>query len=323
MKRLLTILLVLVVCLVVVALAGVGYLYARYPDVPGAADVTIERTPERLARGKYLVEHVTMCVDCHSIRDMTKYAGPVKPGTEGGGGEFFGDPAAGLSLYSRNITPAAIGSWTDGELIRAFTAGVNPSGEALFPIMPYPRYASLDGADVAAIVAYIRTLKPVTREIPERELPFPLPLVVRTMPAAAHPQTRPSPENRWSYGKYLVNAAACGDCHTPMDDQGQAIAGREFSGGMAFPLPGGGVVRAANITPDAQSGIGTWTEDDFVQKFKAFGNATPRDLNAAEQRQNTVMPWLAYAGLTEDDLRAMYNYLRYLPPVQNRVQRFN
>ena len=72
----------------------------------------------------------------------------------------------------------------------------------------------------------------------------------------------------------LVNAAVCGECHSPRDDQGQAIAGREFSGGEEFPLPGGGIVRTANITPEANTGIGSWTEEEFVQKFKAF--AEPR-----------------------------------------------
>jgi mono/diheme cytochrome c family protein len=189
--------------------------------------------------------------------------------------------------------------------------------------MPYPRYSALDRADVEAIVAYIRTLKPVTSHVPERELPFPLPLIVRTMPAAAQPQPRPAPGNTWSYGRYLVNAAACGDCHSPMDDQGQTIAGREFSGGMEFPLPGGGVVRSANISPDLETGIGRWTEEEFVNKFKGFENWTPVQLTAAEQRENTVMPWLAYAGMSEQDLRAVYNYLRYLTPVRNRVTKFN
>lgn len=321
MTRLLKLLLTLIIIVAAAGLAGVGYLFAKYPSVPAAETVTIERTPERLARGEYLVRHVVVCLECHSERDMAKYSGPVKPGTEGMGGEFMGD--ATLKVYAKNITPAAIGNWTDGEVIRAFTEGVTPKGEALFPMMPYPHFASLDRADVEAIVAYIRTLKPITNAVPARTLPFPLPLVVRTMPAAAHPQTRPDPKDRWRYGKYLVNAAVCSDCHSPQDSQGQLIPGREFSGGMEFPLPGGGVVRAANITPEANTGIGSWTEEQFVQKFKGFAAAAPRDLTRAEQRENSMMPWTAYAGMTEDDLKAIYNYLRYVKPVRNTVTKFN
>jgi hypothetical protein len=143
------------------------------------------------------------------------------------------------------------------------------------------------------------------------------------MPAAARPQPRPAAGHRWAYGKYLVNAAVCGECHSPRDDQGQAIAGREFSGGEEFPLPGGGIVRTANITPEANTGIGSWTEEEFVQKFKAFAGTTSRPLTAAEQRENTVMPWLAYSGMTDDDLRAIYNSLRFVKPVRNTVRKFN
>ena len=82
---------------------------------------------------------------------MTKYGGPVKAETLGAGGEFFGDEAEGFAVYSRNITPAAIGNWTDGELIRAFTSGVSKDGTPLFPIMPYPRYARLSREDVESI----------------------------------------------------------------------------------------------------------------------------------------------------------------------------
>jgi len=322
MKRLAKALLIVILLLATAGLAGAGYLFARYPDVPAAASVTVERTPERVARGEYLVRHVTMCVDCHSTRDMTYFAGPVKAGTEGEGGELFSDES-GLKVYSRNITPSAIGTWSDGELIRAITTGVTPDGEALFPIMPYTHYASLDAADVEAIVAYIRTLKPLVSHVPERELPFPLPLVVRTMPAPARPVTRPPETERWAYGKYLVNAAVCSECHSPLDAQGQVIPGREFSGGQEFPLPGGGVVRAANITPDLETGIGRWKQEEFVQKFKGFAGTVPRHLSPAEQRENTMMPWLSYAGMSEDDLRAIYNYLRFLPPVRNRVTTHN
>lgn len=175
---------------------GVGYLYAKYPEVPPAANVTVVSTPEKVARGEYLSNHVTGCVICHAEPDFTKYGRPLKPGTLGGGGEFFGDESAGFIMYSKNITPAAIGSWTDGELIRAFTAGVSRDGTPLFPIMPYPKYARLSPDDVAAIVSYLRTLKPVEKTLPERKLPFPLPFIVRTMPASATLRPMPSRTDR-------------------------------------------------------------------------------------------------------------------------------
>jgi hypothetical protein len=152
---------------------------------------------------------------------------------------------------------------------------------------------------------------------------MPLPLVVRTIPKA--PEFRPIPpmSDRVAYGEYMTNAAGCGECHTPMDGQGTPLPGMNFAGGFEFPLPGGGVVRAANITPEADTGIGTWTEQQFIDKFKAFEGVPARPLSAQEQRENTVMPWLGYAGMTREDLGAIFTYLRTLKPVLNRVKKHN
>jgi mono/diheme cytochrome c family protein len=324
MKKLLKVLVGLVAVLVLIVGAGVAYLFARYPDVPPPEEVKVAATPERLARGEYLARHVSQCVDCHAVRDFTKYAGPLVEGTEGRGGENFGNPTSAVKvLYSRNITPAAIGHWSDGEVIRAITSGVNRDGEALFPIMPYPRYARMAREDIEAIVAYVRTLRPQDYTPPPRELAMPLPLVVRTIPAA--PQYRPIPpsSDRVAYGEYITNAAACADCHTPMDAQGTPLPGMDFAGGFEFPLPGGGLVRSANITPDADTGIGTWSEQQFVMRFKAFEHAPTRSLSREEQRENTMMPWFGYAGMTSEDLSAVYAYLRSIKPVVHRVRKYN
>jgi hypothetical protein len=189
--------------------------------------------------------------------------------------------------------------------------------------MPYPRYAQLSREDVESIVAYVRTLKPVEYTPPARDMAMPLPLVVRTIPKAATFRPSPPKSDRLAYGEYLTNAASCAECHTPMDAQGTPLPGKEFAGGFEFPLPGGGVVRSANITPDADSGIGTWTEQQFIDKFKAFDGAPVRSLTAAEQRENTVMPWIGYSGMTTEDLGAMYAYLRTLKPIVNRVRKYN
>lgn len=317
-------LLILVVIVVLVAAAGVSYLFAKYPDVPPPENVTVVSTPDKVARGEYLAKHVTQCVDCHAVRDFTKYAGPVVDGTLGRGGENFGIPGSAVrTLYSRNITPAAIGDWTDGELIRAMTAGVNADGEPLFPIMPYPRYARMSRDDIEAIVAYVRTLPPAEYTAPPRDLAMPLPLVVRTIPKAAELRPIPPKSDRVAYGEYLTNAASCAECHTPMDGQGTPLPGMDFAGGFEFPLPGGGIVRSANITPDADTGIGTWSEQQFIDKFKAFEGAPVRALSAAEQRENTTMPWIGYAGMTTEDLGAIYAYLRTLKPIVHRVQKHN
>ena len=323
MARLLKWLFALVALVVVAAGLFVGYFFVRYPDVPAAETVTVPRTPERLARGEYLVEHVVGCVACHAERDFSKFSGPVVDGTKGKGGQRFGFGLEPFVLYSKNITPAGVGDWTDGEVIRAMTAGVSRDGTPLFPLMPYPRYAQLSRDDVEAIVAYVRTLPSVPSPAPPaRHLNFPLPLVVRTIPAAPSHPPRPPATDRIAYGRYMVNAAVCADCHTPIDGQGAPLPGKEFAGGTPFRPGGVGLVRSANLTPDAGTGLGTWTEAQFVDKFRAFRGVPARTLVGDERLQNSEMPWTSYAGMTDDDLRAIYAYLRSLPPVVNRVEKF-
>jgi mono/diheme cytochrome c family protein len=161
-----------------------------------------------------------------------------------------------------------------------------------------------------------------TPDVPARQLNFPLPLVVRTIPAAPSYRAVPPASDRVAYGEYLVNAAVCSDCHTPMDDEGAPLPGMDFAGGTPFRPNGVGLVRSANITPDAGTGIGTWTEQQFVDKFRAFRGAPARVLEGAERLQNTEMPWTDYARMRDDDLAAIYAYLRSVKPIVNRVEKF-
>ena len=141
------------------------------------------------------------------------------------------------SLVSRNITPSALASWSDGEIVRAFTEGVSRDGTPLFPLMPYSMYGRhMAQEDAQAVVAYLRTIPPRTQQIAERHLQFPLPLVVRTMPAkATAPATHPDPSDRIAYGGYLVEIAACAECHTPIDSDHAPIPGMRLAGGAGVP----------------------------------------------------------------------------------------
>lgn len=326
MRILLKALAVLVVLLLVVAGGGLAYLFAFYPNVPPAGAVTLPTSPEALERGKYLAEHVAVCVGCHSERDFSRYAGPVKPGTHGKGGERFDKITAGGlpgTIFAPNITPAGIGAYSDGEFLRAVTTGVARDGRAMFPLMPYPNYGRVAEDDMLAILAYIRTLAPITHTPPARSLDVPINVIVRTIPRPAAFTARPAVTDRVKYGQYMVTFSGCAECHTPMDAQGQRLPGMEFAGGMEFGHPDLGYrVRSANITPDGDSGIGQWTEEQFINKFKGFEQPDDRVLSDAEQRQNTAMPWRQYAGMTREDLGAIYAYLRTVKPVTSRIDRY-
>ena len=320
MKTLVKIVAALVVLVLIVAAGGYGYLMFAFPKVAPPTTVKFDASPERLARGEYLAEHVVGCATCHTERDWTKFSGPIKRELLGAGNEPFNLGPAGL-LYSKNITPAGIGAWTDGEVLRAATQGVSRDGSALFPLMPYPHFGAMSEEDVHAVLAYVRSWKAIEGVAPARRLSFPLNLIVRTLPGPNTHQPRPSPDDTLAYGKYMTRSAMCSDCHTPIDDRGTPLPGRDFAGGMEF-IETGYTVRSANITPDADTGIGSWTEQQFIDKFKAFETPSTAMLTETERRQNTVMPLTAYAGMTRVDLAAIYAYLRTQKPVTNRVNRF-
>ncbi len=307
-----------IAAVLVVAAGGVSYLMLAYPAVGAAPDVTAPSTPEAIARGQYLADHVSMCTDCHTPRDWSRFAGPIRADQYGAGGEIF-DESMGLpgTIVSRNITPAALGTWTDGEILRAFTEGVSKDGTALFPLMPYHAYGRMDRDDALAIVAYLRTIPPIPSQLPERSLNFPLPLVVRTMPTPAQFAPRPDPANRLAYGEYMVKISGCAECHTPVDESMAPILTRALSGGQAFELPGGAIARSSNLTPH-ETGIGTWTGDQFIERFTRFTDATAHT-PVQEGDVNTIMPWGNYAGMTREDLSAIYAYLRTIPAIGNRV----
>lgn len=322
MKKVLKVTLI-IVGVIVIALAGVIiFVKTALPSVGKPMDLKVQVTPARVQRGEYLANHVAACMDCHSQRDWSMYAGPLKKETFGGGGEKFskmiGFPG---TLYSRNITPAGIGDWTDGELFRAITSGVNRHGKALFPLMPYPNYGMTDPEDIMCIIAYLRTLPAIKNEVPDRQLDFPLNIIVNTMPSKAPLEKRPDTNNITAYGKYLVTMGGCAECHSKID-KGKKIPGTEFGGGRVFKFPNGTIVTAPNITYDKATGIGNWDRNLFIRKFKQYTDSGYVAKKLGPDDFNSPMPWLMYSGMTESDLSAIYAYLGTVKTVKNQEKVF-
>ncbi|MEJ1241374.1 cytochrome C [Chryseolinea sp. T2] len=309
---------------IVILLCGVLiYVVSAFPNVGEAPELKVELTAERIERGRYLANAVNVCMDCHSTRDWNKFSGPVIPGTMGKGGERF-DHSVGFPgvFYSRNITPSGIGRYTDGELFRVITSGVTKEGNAMFPVMPYPYYGQMDEEDVYSLIAYLRTLEPIDNEIPESSADFPVNIILRTMPAKGTPTKRPLLSDTVAYGAYMANAGGCIECHTPTNDQHQIIREKAFSGGREFGMPGGSVIRSANITQDPETGIGKWNRSAFIQRFKAYADSSYTPPTVAAGEFNTIMPWMMYANMTEEDLGAIYTYLRSLPGYKSEITKF-
>ncbi len=323
MKKLLKYTVYVVIVVVVIAVAAVSYITLALPNVGKAEDIKVALTPQRIERGKYLANHVTLCMDCHSTRDWTKFAGPMLEGSDGKGGEKF-DAAVGFpgNVEVPNITPYHLGNWTDGELLRAITAGVRKDGSAIFPIMPWPYYSKMDREDLYSIIAYIRSLKPIKADYASAKLNFPLNIIVHTMPHKASLGKIPDVKDTLKYGEYLVTSAACMECHSQVD-KGKLIPGLEYAGGREFVIPNAGTVRSANITADKATGIGSWTKAQFVNVFKQYADSTKAKATVKPHEFQTIMPWYKYADLKETDLEAIYAYVKTIKPIKNQVVKFS
>lgn len=322
MKKFLKFLLYLLLTVVVLIGALLIYVKTALPDVGAPEDLTIERTPERIERGRYLANSVTVCMDCHSTRDWSKFSGPLMEGTFGKGGDRF-DQSVGMPgvFFAKNITPEGIERYTDGELFRVITTGVNKEGQAMFPLMPYVYYGKMDKEDIYSIIAYVRTLEPLTNVVPDSEPDFPMNFIINTIPQPAQPQPRPDPSDQLAYGGYMVNASGCIECHTDVD-KGQIIPEVSFAGGRSFGFPDGSVVRSSNITPDKETGIGSWTREQFVARFKAYADSAYVVPSVKPGEFNSIMPWTMYAHMTEEDLSAIFTYLQTVKPIANTVAKF-
>ena len=290
------------------------------PNVGPAPDIRIEITEAKVERGRYLANHVMLCMDCHAVRDFSRFSGPPIPETLGAGGKVFDQKIGAPGSYvSRNITPAALGDWTDGEIFRAIVSGVSKEGTALFPIMPYPHYSQLDEEDIFAVIAYLRSLEPVENELPSSKSDFPISILINTLPVKPNLQQRPDKSDEIRYGRYLITAAACTDCHTRME-RGEFV-GEPFAGGNEYPNADGSIARSANLTPH-ETGIGNWTREQFITRFKMYADTSYVPNEVQPGQFQTFMPWTMYAGMEEEDLGAIYEYLRTIQPVDNKVELF-
>jgi mono/diheme cytochrome c family protein len=270
----------------------------------GAALPASAQSP--LERGRYLVEVLGACGNCHTPK------GPEGdlPGKHLAGG-FQLDDVFGTWI-TPNITldpETGVGRWTDTEIIRAIREGKRPDGRTLGPPMPYDLYRRLADSDVKAMVAYLRTVAPVRNVVPQSRYKISLPDSYGP-PVDAVPD--PSRLDLVKYGEYLAGPVAhCVECHTPFLPEGRPDTSRLGAGGFAFHGPWG-VSYAANLTPDAETGLGGWKDGEIIAAIYGARRSGGRVL--------PPMPTQHYSqGIAEGDLRSIIAYLRSLPPVRNKV----
>jgi hypothetical protein len=301
--------------LLVLILIGISATVGWRPFLgPKARPLTsrkFEATPQRLERGRYIATALSGCVYCHSPHHWNEPDTAMIAGRE-----FSGEvePYADLPgrIVASNLTPdpeTGAGTWTDDQLARAIREGIGHDGRALFPLMPYERYRQMSDEDLASVIVYLRSVPAVKNALPKTEIIFPVKYLIRSAP---QPITAPVEDGVTTdpvlRGKHLTQLAGCLDCHTPME-RGEFLAGMEGAGGHAFPGPWG-FVASANITQDA-SGIPYYDEALFLEMIHT-GYVKARPLSP-------IMPVMIYRNLSDEDLKAIFAYIKTLKPVKHTV----
>jgi mono/diheme cytochrome c family protein len=265
-----------------------------------------------LARGRYLTSAVVDCAHCHTHRNVNDYT--VAYGPAYAGGEVFGSEwLMPGTIITPNITPhdeTGIGGWTDPEIKRAIREGMNKKNERLFPLMPSHYFQAMSDEDLAGIVAFLRSLPPTPMASDQRTvlaidrkvLPMLPPITEVVPPSSMEPVKR---------GEYLVTLANCRTCHSPTL-KGQEIPERFLAGGVLFTTPIGSFP-VPNITPDDETGIGGWTDEEIKTVL------TTGKRKSGPQVIANLMPWWLYRNLTDGDLNAIVAYLRSLKAVRNDI----
>jgi mono/diheme cytochrome c family protein len=309
-KKLGTSLLVICLLLATAITFTVGWRPFIGPKARTTSNRSFERTPERLTRGRYLVTGLAGCEMCHTPKDWKTHGAPNLPALELAG-QLLAMPDLPGAMVASNLTPdpeTGALNWSDDEISRAIREGIAHDGRAIFPVMPYGAYRTISDEDLAAIVVYVRSIAAVRNPLPPTRVDFPVKYLIRAVPQpitspVGGPGAQASPAER---GRYLVKIG-CG-CHTPVDRKGP-IQGLEYGGGEHLKGPWGEVT-SANITPDA-SGIEYYDEARFIAVMRT-GYVKARELSS-------IMPFGEFVNLSDDDLKAIFAYLRTLPPVKHRV----
>jgi hypothetical protein len=310
MKKLGIVLLILIVVLVVAINFTIGW---RPFLGPRARPLTARKfavTPERLARGQHLAE-TKGCFGCHSPHNWAIHGAPIPAGKAGSGSELrFADLPG--QVVAPNITSdreTGAGAWSDDQFARAIREGIGYDGRALFPLMPFEYFKYMSDDDVESLVVFLHTLPPVRNELPKTKLNFPVNYLIRSVAEPiTSPVSAPAQTDQVKWGEYIVKTGACEECHT-------AVVGHEksaelaFAGGFHLGGPWGDVA-SANITPDA-TGIGYYDEALFFQAVQT-GYVKARELNS-------IMPFGEYKNLTNDEVKAIFAYLRTVKPVKHHV----
>ncbi len=314
MKRILKItawILSILILIVGALVVWVAFAPAPTYDPPTIPELKVEVTPERVAQGAKLAS--MLCVQCHAGSD-----GKLS------GQQMLDVPLSFGKIHSFNITQhpeKGIGAWTDGEIYAFLRSGLRKDGT--FAAM-MPKFPNMAEEDIYSIIAWLRSddprLAPSEKNNAKNELTFlskallkfafkPLPMPEKAIPL-------PDTTDQVAWGRYLADGIyGCYACHsadfsTVNDLEPEKSAGF-YAGGNPMLDFDGNLIPSANITPDKETGIGNWTEAQFLTAMKT--GQTPNG--------PVRYPMLPYAILDTAEIKAVYAYLKTVPPLKNAVAR--
>jgi mono/diheme cytochrome c family protein len=276
-------------------------------------DLEVEVTPEKVARGKVIAN--MLCSNCHLDTKTGRLTG-----------QRMADlPAEFGAAYSKNITQdreAGIGAWTDGEIAYMLRTGVNRHGKYTPPWMP--KLPRIDDREIEAIIAFLRSGDSLVQADPTPDKESEPTFLVKFLTHVAFkpfeypkaPIRAPDSSDKVAYGRYLaLDAFDCYACHRgdfkKMNDREPEKSFRFFGGGNAMPGLDGVPIHTANLTPD-ESGLGKWTEEQFVKALREGVRPDGRVMR---------YPMVRYPEFTEGEARAIWAYLKTVPAIRHEVPR--
>ena len=294
-----------------------GFVYFKVNGIPSygvvSIDYQVESTPERLARGQKLVG--SLCIGCHINRVEGNLSGGLMPDAP----KEFGE------IYAPNITQDdqyGIGTWTDAEIMYLLRTGIKRDGKYAPPYMA--KLPFLADEDMASIISFLRSDNPLVApsSIPDKPCePSFLTIalsntVFKPLPFPESSIPMPNTNNTVEWGKYLALNMECFSCHSAdfkSNDFQTPEKSVGYFGGGNQPLDlAGEVMFTPNLTPDNETGIGNWTKDQFIVAVKS---------GKVEGQVSLRYPMNPYSRLSDDEVGAIYDYLRTIPPIKNKVDR--
>jgi mono/diheme cytochrome c family protein len=277
------------------------------------SDAAAQTTREQIARGKYVFGAAAGC-GCHTVAKQPLNAG----------GRKYDGPFG--TVYSSNITPdptTGIGKWTDEQIITATRLGRRPNGERLIPVHPYTVFNGMTEQDLKDVVVYLRSVPPVNRATPAKKISVPLfesvflPAWLATFAAVETPP-KSAAISGVARGEYLTRAVAhCGECHTPRTMTMAVDNTRFLAGNQKGKGPEGSAV--PNITPDRETGLGSWTEEQITDYLES-GNKPDGDVSGGLMMEVIQGSSAGYKDLTKADRQAIAKYLKSIPAIKNRIE---